>query len=108
MAEIFVLFAFISMTLILLGVAIMTRALFAFKFKDDNLKNFFRWLLVGFYFMALPYVIFVLRDTHIVSGVENEISLVIYLCMTVVGLCLLSASFGLYLFSQDIKAARNH
>ena len=108
MVEIFVLFAFISMTLILVGIAIMTRALFAFKFKDDNLKNFFRWLLVGFYFMALPYVIFILRDTHIIGGMEDQISLVIYLCMTVVGLCLLSASFGLYLFSCDVKAARNH
>jgi hypothetical protein len=108
MAEIFVLFAFISMSLILVGIGIMTRALFAFKFKDDNLKIFFRWLLVGFYFMALPYVVFILRDTHILSGMEEQVSLVIYLCMTVVALCILRASFGLYLFSRDVKAARNH
>ncbi len=100
------LLAFVSLALVFVAVVVFTKALFDFKFKDMDLKAFFRWLLVGFYFMVLPYLLFILRDTGFVVQANSPVSLVIYVCMTVVALCFVKAAYGLWVFSDRVKKKR--
>jgi len=99
--EFYIFFAVASLVFTLIAVLIMTSA--ALKFKTGKVRSFLLWLLGAFYFMAIPYTAFILRDTSLVPAYDTEISYFIYICMTVVSLCLITAAFKLRKFAKTFS-----
>lgn len=69
------------------------------RFLEGEFKDILKWLLAGFWFMALPYTLFIIREIMSPS-VNISISWAIYVCMVVVGLCILKAALLLDKFSR--------
>jgi putative effector of murein hydrolase LrgA (UPF0299 family) len=88
-------------SLAIIGFAVLLITLAARKFMEGDFKKILTWLLVGMWFMALPYTLFIARELLGECEVHEAISWAIYLCMIVVGLCILRASMLLYNFSKE-------
>jgi putative effector of murein hydrolase LrgA (UPF0299 family) len=90
--------AVVSLAIIAFSVLLITLA--ARKFVAGDFKKILTWLLRGMWFMAIPYTLFIARELIGECDVHEAISWVIYLCMIVVGLCILKAGKMLYDFSK--------
>jgi len=89
--------AVVSYGIIILAVALMTLA--TKRFLSGEFKEILKWLLIGLWFMAIPYTLFIYRE--IVEPSENlNISWMIYACMVIVGLCILKSARLLDNFSK--------
>ena len=99
MAVVTITLAFSSLFLIIIAVVLMTVA--NSKFTKGQIRGVFNWILIAFYFMAIPYLLFILRDAGVLSSGSEIISMTIYLCMIFVAVCLAEASFRLYKFSKN-------
>ena len=99
--------AWISWSVVLIAVIIMTGAYR--RFLNGKFKEMLGWILLAFWFMAVPYTSFVLRDTGLLIDYEHEISLFIYFCMTITSICLILGAIKLANYSKvfgfaDVKA----
>ncbi|VVC03820.1 Uncharacterised protein [Candidatus Bilamarchaeum dharawalense] len=99
MIELYIILAVISLLLVLVAVVLMTMAVR--RFVKGELRSFLTWMLIGFWLMAIPYSLFIIREVYVISGEQSSlVSLIIYACMCVVALCVLRASFILDKFSK--------
>ena len=91
--------AVLSLLIIAAAVAIITIA--TRRFLKGEFRQILNWLVVSFWFMAIPYSLFVFRE---IMGdncmAYEEISWVIYVCMVIVGLGILKAAMLLNKFSK--------
>ena len=94
----FLFLALLSWALVLIAVILMSGAYR--KFLDGKLKSLLGWILAAFWFMALPYTSFILRDADLLNSYVEEISYFIYFCMIVVSLCLTKGALELVEFSN--------
>ena len=78
--------------MLILVIGIMRIALFNRKFLSGKFKTMIHWLLITFYFIALPYTLLILRDIGLFAPWYDLISYFIYSLMIVVGLCLVQVS----------------
>ncbi len=90
--------AWISWSVVLIAVIIMTGAYR--RFLDGKFKKMLGWILLAFWFMAVPYTAFVLRDTDWLIDYEHEISLFIYAFMTITSFCLILGAMKLADYSK--------
>jgi hypothetical protein len=91
--------AVLSLLIIAAAVLIITIAMR--RFLKGEFRQILKWLVMSFWFMALPYSLFVFRE---IRGDQcmayDEISWVIYICMVIVGLGILKAAMLLNKFSK--------
>jgi len=90
--------AWISWSVVLIAVIIMTGAYR--RFLGGKFKELLGWILLAFWFMAVPYTAFVLRDTDWLIDYEHEISLFIYFCMTITSIFLAVGAIRLADYSK--------
>ncbi len=98
MIDFCVILGLISLILILFGVIVFTICLT--RFNKGDFRNFFTYVLMALYFMAIPYTLFIIRDLSFVETYHSQISYVIYVFMIFVSLLILKASFGMKKFSD--------
>jgi len=94
----FLFLALLSWALVVIAVILMTGAYR--KFLGGQFKSMLGWILVAFWFMAVPYTAFILRDAHLLDSFGDEISYFIYLCMIVVSVFLVKGAVALVEFSN--------
>ncbi|MFH1473544.1 MAG: hypothetical protein ABIE55_01485 [Candidatus Aenigmatarchaeota archaeon] len=70
------------------------------RLSKGEFKKILKWLLLGFYFMVIPYSLFVSREIGLLEEYHETISLTIYSFMVITGLCILKSSFVLNNFSK--------
>ncbi|MFH1520944.1 MAG: hypothetical protein ABID61_04820 [Candidatus Micrarchaeota archaeon] len=99
MIEPYIILAVASLLFVFMAIVLMTIAVR--RFVKGELKSFLNWMLVGFWLMAIPYSLFIIRELNVVSEEQSStVSFIIYACMCIVALCILRASFILDKFSK--------
>ena len=94
----------VSLVLILFSVIIITISYR--RLTKGMFRSIFTWLLHAFFFMSVPYTLFVFREVGIFEHAHDFISLIIYSFMVVVTLMLMKASLKLNKFSKSIRFAK--
>lgn len=94
----FLFLAILSWALVLIAVILMSGSYR--RFLDGSLKSMLRWILIGLWFMAVPYTAFILRDAHYFEGMDDEISYFIYFTMIITAIFLIIGAYKLHLFSK--------
>jgi hypothetical protein len=91
--------ALLSWSLVLIAVILMSGAYR--KFLKGKFKSMLRWILLSFWFMAVPYTAFVLRDGHYLEEFsEDQIGFFIYFFMIISSIFLIKGAFALVEFSN--------
>ena len=87
-------------SLLIIGFSVLLMTLAAKKFVKGEFKSILTWLLIGMWFMAFPYTLFIWREVTGTFG-DLAISWVIYVSMVIVGVCIFKAAKNLYEFSKS-------
>ena len=94
----FLFLALLSWALVVIAVILMTGAYR--KFLGGQFKSMLGWILLGLWFMAVPYTAFILQDAGFLDAFGEKISYFIYIFMILVALFLVKGALSLVEFSK--------
>jgi hypothetical protein len=89
------------LSLLIIAAAVLIITIATRRFLKGEFRQILNWLVFSFWFMALPYTLFVFREIQGENCMAyDEISWIIYICMVIVGLGIFRAAMLLNRFSK--------
>jgi len=93
-------------SLVIILAAVIIATISYRRLSRGELKKTLKWLLVGLYFMAIPYTLFIAQEVGMLEHIHETISWIIYSFMIIVALCLIRSSLIFNKFSKAVGFAK--